>query len=212
MDIRYAEIIKWFRYNHPEHMDRLFDSLSPNQIACKNWLVENLDNVQIPRDENGKFRIEIIGGWYGFPLIQLLMEKYKDEIREIDLFELDEFACLVVWRYCELFGYNNVRIFHKNYFDYKEIRRTHMIINTSCEHMHDMILMQDFYQEPNRTLLVLQSNNKTDEPDHINCVDNCQQLIEQNDLNEIWGGNKTMRTIVNGEKQFWNRFMVMGKW
>jgi len=89
MKLEYSKILKWFRYNCKEQMDRLFDSLSPNQIECKEWLIESLDKVQIPRDEFGKFNIEIIGGWFGYPLIDLLYQKYGDEINRIDIFELD---------------------------------------------------------------------------------------------------------------------------
>ena len=32
MKLEYSKILKWFRYNCKEQMDRLFDSLSPNQI------------------------------------------------------------------------------------------------------------------------------------------------------------------------------------
>lgn len=209
MDIRYAEIIKWFRYNHPEKLNRLFDSLSPNQIICKQWLVESLNKVQIPEDSDNKFRIEIVGGWYGFPLIQLLMEKFNNKIKEIDIFEIDDFACKVVWKYCELFNYNNVRIFNEDYFMYKECRRTHLIINTSCEHMWDMSDNKEYYEFPDRTLLALQSNNKTDEQDHINCVSSCQELLENNELSEIYGDWKRMN---QGTPDKFIRFMVMGKW
>lgn len=212
MQIEYSEMMKWVRYNHPEKMNRWMDSLSPNQILCKQWLVDSLDNVKIPLDENNQFKIEIIGGWFGFPLIEMLLKKYKNSIKEINLFDIDKSATLFAWKYTELFNLKNIKIFNINYFDYKEIRRTHMVINTSCEHMPDMLLMQDYYKIPERTLLVLQSNNKTNETDHVNCVENCQQLIIQNDISEIWGGNKTMKTIVDGKKEFWNRFMVMGKW
>ena len=212
MQIEYSEMMKWVRYNHPEKMNRWMDSLSPNQILCKQWLVDSLDNVKIPLDENNQFKIEIIGGWFGFPLIEMLLKKYKNSIKEINLFDIDKNATLFAWKYTELFNLKNIKIFNTNYFDYKEIRRTHMVINTSCEHMPDMLLLQDYYKIPERTLLVLQSNNKTNEPDHVNCVENCQQLVIQNDISEIWGGNKTMKTIVDGKKEFWNRFMVMGKW
>lgn len=209
MDIRYAEIIKWFRYNHPDKINRLFDSLSPNQITCKNWLVESLDNAEIPKDESNKFRIEIIGGWYGFPLIQLLMEKYGNQIREIDIFDIDEFACKVIWKYCELFKYDNIRIFNEDYFMYEEKRRTHLIINTSCEHMWDMVDNKDCYEFPDRTLLALQSNNKTDESEHINCVSSCQELLQKNELSEIYGDWKRMN---QGTPDKFIRFMVLGKW
>ena len=138
MRLEYSKILKWFRYNCPDQMERLFDSLSPNQIICKEWLIESLDKVQIPRDEHGKFNIEIIGGWFGYPLIDLLYQKYDKEINRIDIFEIDEFACRAINKYNCIFKNWHVRVFHQDYFTYQEKRRTHMIINTSCEHMLPM--------------------------------------------------------------------------
>ena len=76
MDIRYSKILKWYYSNHKSSMDRLVESLSENQVTCKNWLVDSLDKVEIPRDENGQFTIEIVGCWFGFPL---LIMKIKEE-------------------------------------------------------------------------------------------------------------------------------------
>ena len=101
MDIRYAKMLKWFQHNHPNYLDRWIESVSPNQIICKRWLVDTLKTVQIPRGANDRFTVEIVGGWYGFPLIQFLMEEYgnqssdsynpwpvvvpNDDVRAIDL-------------------------------------------------------------------------------------------------------------------------------
>ena len=209
MRLEYSKILKWFRYNCPDQMERLFDSLSPNQIICKEWLIESLDKVQIPRDEHGKFNIEIIGGWFGYPLIDLLYQKYDKEINRIDIFEIDEFACRAINKYNCIFKNWHVRVFHQDYFTYQEKRRTHVIINTSCEHMWDMSTNKDCYESPERTLLVLQSNNKTNEPDHTNCVTSCQELLEKNELKEMYGDWKRMN---DNTPDKYIRFMVMGKW
>ena len=84
-----------------------------------------------------------------------------------------------------------------------------MVINTSCEHMWDMSMMKECYESPERTLLVLQSNNKTNEPDHVNCVTSCQELIEKNELKEVFGDWKR---INDGTPDKYIRYMVMGKW
>lgn len=209
MRIEYAKIIHWFRHNHANKFERYWDSVSPNQVICKEWLVNSLDKVQIPRNENGKFNIEIIGAWYGYPLIELLYQKFGNDINRIDVFEIDEFACRVINKYNCIFKNWHVRVFHQDWFTYKEKRRTHMIINTSCEHMWDMSMMKDYFESPDRTLLVLQSNNKTDEPDHVNCVNSCQELLEKNELKEIHGDWKRMNENTPNK---YIRFMVMGKW
>lgn len=211
MELEYAEMMKWLRHNHPDKMDRWMDSLHPNQIKCKQWLVEDLEKVQIPRDAQGKFRVEIIGGWYGFPLIQLLVDNWTWlQIRQIDIFELDEFACKMIWKYAEIFGWNKkIRIFNQDYFTYTEKRRTHLVINTSCEHMWNMDTMKEYYEEPERTLLALQSNDKTNEPDHINCVTTGQELAAQAGVKELHGGKLRFN---EGTPDEYRRYMIMGKW
>lgn len=206
MQHEYAKMMHWIRHNHPDQIERWMDSLHPNQLECKEWLVNELDNVHIPRDAQGKFRIEIIGGWYGFPLIQLLVDKYKWlQIRQIDIFELDPWACKVIWKYAEIFGWNEkIRIFNQDYFTYTEKRRTHLVINTSCEHMWNMDTNKEYYEEPERTLLALQSNDFFDLPEHINCVKTGQELAAQADVKELHGGKKRFDE--------YTRYMILGKW
>jgi hypothetical protein len=213
----YYNMLKWFNRNYPDKMDRFIESISPNQIEGKNWLVEELDNVQIPRDEEGKFKIEIVGGWFGFPLIDLLYNKYGDQIRAIDFFDVDPFAAKVFGVYLSTWWVDiqDVKIFSNSmgdYFNYKEKRRAHLIINTSCEHMPDMLSMKEYYFDPERTLLCLQSNNKTDEDDHINCVKDEQELAEKNGIQLLNGGWRTMKSKEGKTYNFWNRYMAMGKW
>ena len=78
--------------------------------------------------------------------------------------------------------------------------------------MPDLIGMKENYFDPERTLLVLQSNNKTDEDDHINCVENEQELAEKNGINLLYGGWRTMKSRDGKKLSYWNRYMAMGKW
>ena len=222
----YYKMLKWFHKNHPEKMDRYIQSISPNQLEGKRWLIDSLDTVQIPRDEEGKFKVEVIGGWFGFPLIDMLIDKYGDDIREIDYFDPDPFAANVFMVYLSMWkkDMRNIKIFHSkegDYFKYEKKRRAHLIINTSCEHMPNMNKMKEYYFDADRTLLALQSNNKTDEDDHTNCVEDSWQLAEQADVHVLMGDWKTMKTETviyhpNGPDQkeltHWNRYMVLGKW
>ncbi len=218
MDIRYAKMLKWFKHNHPKYLDRWIESISPNQIICKRWLVDTLKTVRIPRGQYDKFTVEIIGAWYGFPLIQFLIEEYGEQIRSFYIFETDDFCKTAIWKYFMFFGYDTSKLkFHGDYFkpkesDYKDgkKRRSHLVINTSCEHMPDMeSKLRACYEYPERTLVALQSNDKTDEKDHINCVNSCQELAIKNGLREILGDRKVMKA---DEENYYNRFMVMGKW
>lgn len=213
MDVRYSKILKWFYRNHKDRMDRLVESLSENQIICKKWLIESLDEVDIPRDENGQFKIEIVGCWFGFPLIQFLNEKYGDEIKEIMVYEVDRMALIGLWRYLEIFDLQDkVKYRHKDYFEEDRVRRAHLVINTSCEHMPNMSTMKDRYVTPERTLLVLQSNDKINEPDHTNCVKDCAELTEQAGIKELFADKKKMNMDSPFPLDRFTRFMVMGKW
>ena len=49
----YYNMLKWFNRNYPLEIHRFIESISPNQVEGKTWLVEELDKVQIPRDEEG---------------------------------------------------------------------------------------------------------------------------------------------------------------
>ncbi len=218
-DELYYNMLKWFHRNAPDKIDRYIESISPNQLKGKEWLMELLNEIHIPRDEEGKFKIEIIGGWFGFPLIDLLVLKYGEEIRGIDYFDPDPFAAQVFSVYLNMWDVDiqDVKIYTNkigDYFEYKQKRRAHLVINTSCEHMQNMNAMKDYYFNNDRTLLVLQSNNKRDEPDHINCVDGCEELAEQAGITIKSGAQKTMKTRKQHghEWDYYNRFMVLGKW
>lgn len=229
IDVRYTQMAKWFLHNCPGLIDRWIESVSPNQVECKQWLVESLDNVQIPRDKNGKFKVEIIGGWFGYPLIEMLYEKFGDEIDRLVMYDSDPFACRVAMAYSTIFNHQ-VEVYNKDYFkDVGELhdRRAHLVINTSCEHMFDMVDAKDFYISPERTLLVLQSNNKRNEEDHINCVDSCDELAKKAGIRTIFGDWKRMnygpKHKTKEERWAWKaknvgstdkyiRYMVMGKW
>ena len=130
---------------------------------------------------------------------------------------MDPFASKVFGVYLSTWWVDiqDVKIFTNemgDYFNYKEKRRAHLIINTSCEHMPDMKDMREYYFDPERTLLVLQSNNKTDEDDHINCVESEVELAEKNGIGFLNGGFRTMKSKEGKELNFWNRYMAMGKW
>ncbi|MBI33469.1 MAG: hypothetical protein CMD98_06355 [Gammaproteobacteria bacterium] len=229
----YYRMLKWFNNNHPDEMHRFIASISENQYHCKEWLVDSLDRVghMIPRDENHQFKVEIIGGWFGFPLLEMLILRWGSSIKEIDFYEIDPFACKVLTVYLKMWDvdFRNIRIFNEDYFKShesntdglqsdspvlyeKQFRRAHLIINTSCEHMEDMKVMKKAYEFPERTMLVLQSNDKDDEDDHINCVVDMDELAEQAGIRQLYGDTKVLKSKDKDVLTWWNRFMVMGKW
>ena len=79
-----------------------------------------------------------------------------------------------------------------------------MIINTSCEHMYHMKKFKELNPALN-PIYILQSTNDTKYDDHINCVNNVNELAEQANINEIYfSGSKVLHSGMT-------RFMVIGK-
>ena len=72
--------------------------------------------------------------------------------------------------------------------------------------MKDTVLLKSYYKDyPTTPLLVLQSNNYFEIEDHINCVRNEDELIEKNEIREIYFKGKQSLPL-------YDRFMVIGKW
>lgn len=209
MQIEYAKMLKWFQHNHRDKLDRFIESVSPNQIISKRWLVAELEYYCLKRaiPNNYDLDIEIIGGWFGYPFLQYISHLPINSVRNIDV---DPFAIQVFQKYVEFFDpdFECVSV-NENIQDLREnnaARRTRCVINTSCEHMPPLPeLVKDRGYIPEKVVFFLQSNNMFGEPDHVNCVNSVNELVEQSGITEIY---------YNGEKDMgeYKRFMVVGKW
>jgi len=206
MDIRYAKILKWFQHNHPDKLDRWIESISPNQIICKQWLVDELTNVITDKKQYWKeeeYNVEIIGGWFAWPLLDYMSNLPLNKVRNVDC---DEFCNKASAKYKEIFSPQfEYQFFNYNITELKDTFAPRFVINTSCEHMPPMkqiVESRGYIKE--KAVLVLQSNNKTDEPDHINCVSSAKELALQSNCQKIY---------YMGEKDMgdYKRFMVIGK-
>ena len=81
------------------------------------------------------------------------------------------------------------------------------VINCSCEHMYPMSKFRELKNTgvDDNTLYILQSSKDTQYDDHINCVDDADELADQANL---------VDTLYVGEKLLPNgmtRFMVIGR-
>ena len=206
MQIEYANMLKWFHYNNPDQMGRFVESVSKNQQHSKDQLFFGLKekNIVVPTDENGDITIEIVGGWFGWPLIGTCIRAF-DNIKKINFYDIDPFACRVLHRYIEEFKPSiDINVFNSNWLDDDKERRAHVIINTSCEHMKDFKYLRDRFVAPERTLLMLTSNDKIDELDHINCKSSANQLAADNGVHMLHGDHIWFED--------YRRFIVVGKW
>ena len=191
----YYYVKRWILKNHSHLLEPYNDTISDGQYESKYWLANELNNINWKKD----LHIEIIGGWFGFPLIEMISNL---PIKQIDFYEIDEECKKVLTQYVEQFNYDFRIVQFGNYFERTELRRRDLIINTSCEHMNDISLMKSFYKDS--PIIALQSNNFY-EHDHVNCV---ESEIELRNNNEI----TITKYMGMKEMEKYKRFMVIGEW
>ena len=174
------------------------DSFSKSQIESKQWLTDSLMMANI-KNAN----IQLFGGWNGILITRLLTQNLS--VNRIHNIDLDEKSIRVFMDYRNSTGdkrlestCGDVRTPHK--FD----PNMDIVINTSSEHMPDLPELIKDKQYKSSCLFALQSNNMFHIQDHINCVNNEDELVEKSRLSKImYKGSFKME---NGYK----RFMVIG--
>ena len=191
----YYYVKRWILKNHDHLLNDYNDTVSDGQVESKKWLAQEINKLRLNED----LHIEIIGGWFGFPLIEMLSNL---PIKQIDFYEIDDNCKKVLTQYIEQFNFNFRIVQFGDYFERTELRRRDLIINTSCEHMRDISIMKKYYK--GSPVIALQSNDFY-EHDHVNCVKSEIELRNKNEINVTnYIGCKQM------EK--YNRFMVIGTW
>ena len=192
----------WQAVNEGYSAKELLYSVSPDQIECKKWLIDKLPlNLHTKID----LTIQLFGGWYGYPLIDILIDNF-DNIKKITNIDLDESATTLCRRYTNIKNLKDI-VDNKTQDASKMIpsdNSTNLIINTSSEHMPDLPLLIKGRDIKRKCVFALQSNNMEYVQDHINCVSSADQLIEKSGLtNIIYSGTHKMN---NG----YERYMVIG--
>jgi len=189
------------------------DSLSRGQLQSKLWLIEELRNLNL----NLK-KVCICAGWYG--TIVPLMQEANINFDYIRSFDVDP----TVWEIAEIinkdlvidgwkFKAQTADIHHLDFRTtrYETLKLTggnewlktefDTIINTSCEHISDF---NSWYSRiPSGRLIILQSNNYYDIPEHVNCSPSLQDF----------GGTTPMETVLyEGQLELdkYTRYMRIG--
>ena len=185
---------------------RVLDSMNESQLISKMWLVQELLNLNIK-----PINISLLAGWFAQYTVPLLIDNFKT-IEWIENFEMDR-------------GIKNVAYkFNKRYKDDKKYKVSiknvmfdnlvslsspnfDTVINCSCEHMYPMSKFRELSNTGvnNNTLYVLQSSDDTQYDDHINCVNDADELAEQANLIDVMYAGKKL--LPNGMI----RFMVIGR-
>ena len=198
----YMKVKRFLDESYPEYASNLLDSITDGQYESKRWMCQILKPELFGSKDS--FKIEIVGAWFGWPLIEMLEDTIV-RIEQIDLYDPDEVCQEVVQKYKYHFEPSyNINQFG-DYFERNDKRIRHMIICTSCEHMPDIGEMKEYYKDTPKPIYVLQSNDYIDLPEHENCVESTNELAEKNGISDI---------MYKGEKDFgyYKRFMVVGRW
>tara|TARA_B110000483_G_scaffold3060_1_gene3637 strand:- start:161 stop:763 length:603 start_codon:yes stop_codon:yes gene_type:complete len=152
------------------HNDNLLDSFSPNQFKSKERLIKHIRDQLILKTDS---EIIIFGGWYG----SILIPAFK-EVKKITLIDKDKDVISIAKN--RLFNhYKNVDFICDDVFnwapDSSRIKKTDLIINTSCEHMPPMKELK----LDTEAYFAYTSNNMKDIEGHINCVNDIEQFKSQ---------------------------------
>jgi|SRR6056300_335118 hypothetical protein len=177
----------------------LLDSLSPNQFKTKLKVINYIKNLNI-LNENSE--IIIFGCWYG----SILIPGFYNDVKRITGLDLDQKviskAKFKLFNHC-----NNVDFITTDVFKWAEnssrIKKTNLIINTSCEHMKPMKELK-ILNEIN-SYFAFTSNNMFNIEGHINCVKNIDEFEKQLPKN----AKVLIRDKVIDERG--TRFILIGK-
>ena len=175
-------------------------SVHPVQVGSKLWLIDELGR----HCDLAASSPVMLGAWYGIlPLI--INWRLASPPRQMVCIDSDSAVCEAGAR---MIGslYANIEYCCADAMelDYNGLNTRYLpvVINTICEHLPDLA---DWWGRlPRGQLVVLQNNNYTECPDHINCVQSIGQFRQQCPLSEI---------LFEGVLHFpeLDRFMLIGR-
>ena len=172
------------------------DCFSRGQIASKKWLIEELKKI----DKN-LGTVFLCAGWYA-TLVPML-EEADIKFDKIRSFDIDK----EVWKIAEVFNKDlvlddwkfkattqDIHDINYNTNRYNTVKSNgeteqlkdspDTIINTSCEHIENFASW--YAKLPTRKLVILQSNNYYDIPEHVNCVHDISQFEQMTPMQEVY--------------------------
>jgi len=185
---------------------RVLDSMNESQLVSKMWLVEELSNLNVK-----PVNISLLAGWFAQYIVPLLYDNIES-IEWIENFEMDRDIKQVAYKFNTRYKKDNkYKISIRNVMFGNLISLSSptfdTVINCSCEHMYPMSKFKKLKNTGvnDDALYILQSSNDTQYDDHINCVDDADELADQANLAEILYAGE--RLLPNGM----TRFMVIGR-
>jgi len=195
------EIYKRSQYDPDEDLYRSFDiinSVNKNQIASKEWLIENL----VPFLHDDIKKVCVMGGWYGLSAL-MLAQHTNVPIDSVDYDPETKRIGKLLTR-----GYDNIQLITEDAADwfFHKPKRYQLIINTSCEHIDqiDLDLMVAMKRED--TIICFQSNNYHSIQSHINTHNSLDEFVDSLKLTEV-----LFKEEMKAPSGQYDRYMVIGK-
>ena len=172
---------------------RTLESFWKGQVNSKVWLAENLLEFVPVRPLN----IVIYGGWNG--VLASILFNSNIAVQRITSVDIDpvceDIANTVNRRYLDENKFSAVTADMCEYTTNADV-----VINTSCEHIFDF---NEWYDKiPKGKLIIVQSNNFFEVPDHVNCCKTLEDFAEQTPMDIAYEGTL--------ELPKYNRFMRIG--
>ncbi len=166
------------------------ESFRANQIRCKLWLVEELSMIGTIWG-----RVLVLGSWNAVLLYEL-MQRYG-KVGHWTFIDANPQVHKDRDIYFEVNGMEkNYTSLTMDATEFSDMESYDLVINCSCEHMRDIPAVYG-------PMYALQSNNYTNIPDHINCVNSPRELSEKNNISEVLFGSHL-------NMGHYKRFMTIG--
>ncbi len=178
---------------------RLLESFWHGQLESKKWLCEELPKVTHAEAS----KIVIFGGWHGILATMLFnSELGVRHIRSVDIDPACKDIALSMNKKYEIDG--KFDAVTENMCNYEYTEDPQIVINTSCEHITQEQYNTWLNKVPTDTWVVVQSNNFSSHPEHINCSENL--------LDFKWKSNISKEFYLGTlELPKYDRYMIIGR-
>jgi hypothetical protein len=195
-----TQFVKAFKDFYVNNIEIVDDCFARGQLQSKKWLIDELKKIDGRTDDLKFGTIFLCAGWYG-TLATMLFENDFD-IKKIRSFDIDE-SC---WKIAEIFNkpwvmkdwqfksstqnINEINydthvyyVKRSNGTDCELTDSPDTIINTSCEHIENFV---EWYNKiPQGKLVILQTNNYFDLPEHVNCSDSLSTFANSTPMTDV---------------------------
>ena len=166
--------------NRTNDVYNITNSISDNQIACKEWLLHEFTDMTEMMHTQPQ-HIVVIGGWVGLMAHMIQTAFPNTTVINTDVDEA------------------TIKIGKKMFPDVKHkvkdinevnVEQFDTIICTSYEHINQDKINKMIGRCRHNTLLILQGNNYREIPDHINCHDTPEEFVSSIPATNLWWGTE----------------------